>query len=169
MASKTRYATGALIGVAILAASGCGGSDQVEVYPVKGKVTFEGQPMVGGGSIMFMPTGGQAGKAAGGTIDKDGNYVLTTYDEGDGSMEGEFRVIITQTTVDEPPTNIDSDAGGSAGNIEPVIVVQEADRIPAIYGDPGNSPLTTKVEAKDNELDFDLKRQVGEQPVQRGA
>jgi hypothetical protein len=102
-------------------------------------------------------------------IDKDGSYVLTTYEEGDGSMAGEFRVIITQTTVDEPATNLDSDAAPSAGSTEPVIAVQEADRIPAIYGDPARSPLTTKVEEKPNELNFNLEKQLGEQFQQRGA
>ena len=32
------------------------------------------------------------------------------------------------------------------------------DRIPLIYADAYNSPLTAKVEAKGNEIDFDLKR-----------
>lgn len=157
--SKMQYTTWALIGLTILAASGCGGGDQVDVYPVQGKVTFDGKPMAGGGSIAFLPTGGQKGKAPGGTIDKDGTYVLSTYDQGDGSMTGEFRVVISQTVVDEPETNLDSDAAGSEADVEPVEVVPEKDRIPAIYSDPVNSPLTAKVEAKSNEIDFDLERQ----------
>ena len=148
-----------LIGLTVLvAASGCGRGDRVDVYPVKGRITFNGRPMVGGGSIAFLPTGDQKGKAAGGTIAADGTYELTTYEEGDGSMVGDFRVIINQTVVDEPETDLNSDAGGSKGAAEPVVLVPKKDRIPFIYSDPANTPLKARVEADSNEIDFPLER-----------
>ena len=77
-----------LIGVLLLGiqVAGCGSSDDVKVYPVKGRVTFAGKPMAGGGSIAFIPTTNQTGKAAGGQIKDDGTYELTTNTPGDGSM-----------------------------------------------------------------------------------
>jgi hypothetical protein len=143
--------------LATVAALGCGGSDDAQVYPVKGRVTFNGKPMAGGGSIAFAPINSQTGKAAGGEIRPDGTYELTTYSDSDGSMPGDFRVTIMQVTVQEPPTT--SDDGGKP-QPAPVATVAEADRIPAIYSDPYNSPLTAKVEAKElNELNFELERQ----------
>lgn len=142
--------------LSLVAVCGCGGSsDQVEVFPVKGVVTFNGKPMIGGGSISFVPTGGQKGKSAAGTIEPDGTYTLGTYAEDDGSMTGDFRVVITQVTVEESP-NVGDDGGvPSPGSIT---VVEEADRIPLIYADFANSPLTAKVEAKDdNVIDFTLE------------
>jgi hypothetical protein len=133
---------------------GCGSS----VYPVTGKITFEGKPMVGGGSIAFQPIGGQKGKAAGGEIMADGTYKLSTYGDGDGSMTGEFRVVITQSTVKEPEPTPD----GQKPN-DPVIVA-EVNRIPVIYA-TYQSPLKATVEAKSlNEINFDLKR--SDQPKQ---
>jgi hypothetical protein len=147
-----------LFAVALLFLAGCGGADDnVEVFPVKGTVTFNGKPMVGGGSIAFVPTGGQKGKAAGGTINADGNYELTTYEAGDGSMVGDFRVVITQVVYEEPQNAGDSDERG--GDVEAVEVVSEADRIPMIYSDAVSSPLSAKVEAREQTLDFPLTPQ----------
>lgn len=145
--------------VAVFCAA-CGKNDNVEVYPVKGIVKFNGKPMAGGGSIVFIPTSNQVGKSPGGTVNPDGTYELTTYSEegADGSMTGDFRVLITQTVYEEPPITEDSDQSGTVA--ESVEVVQEADRIPLIYSDPVSSPLTAKVEAKElNTIDFDLKPQ----------
>jgi hypothetical protein len=136
----------------IPAMSGCG--DAVRVFPVSGKVTFEGKPLRGGGSIAFMPLTNQAGKAAGGEIAEDGTYRLTTYKQGDGSMTGEFRVVIHQVVEREPEATPDGKRAP-----RPIPAVPVAERIPAIYSDAQKSPLTAKVEPKDpNEINFDLKR-----------
>jgi hypothetical protein len=116
--------------------------------------------MVGGGSIAFIPKDHQEGKTAGGTINPDGTYELQSYDTDgfDGSMAGEFQVLITQVVVEEPENTGDSDETGAV--MEAVPAVAEADRIPLIYSDPVGTPLTAKVEAKElNEINFDLKPQ----------
>ena len=139
----------------VTAAAGCGSSGNNKVYPVKGTVKFEGQPMKGGGSISFRPTGGQVGAAPGGEIKEDGTYELMTYEPGDGSMPGEFRVVITQVTVKEPEASPD----GSAPKPVDGPNVAPQDQIPFVYSDPTESPLTAKVEEKSNAIDFDLTRQ----------
>lgn len=142
--------------VALLAAAGCNRSDRAAVYPVQGRLTFEGKPLVGGGSIAFVFANGQNGKTAGGEIKPDGTYSLTTYVEGDGSMPGEFRVVVMQTLVKEPGASQD----GQAVTSGPVSTVAEEDRIPEIYSDHRNSPLTARVEANPaNEINLELKRQ----------
>ena len=144
-----------------LLAAGCD-SGKVNVYPVRGKVLFEGKPMVGGGAISFIPTGPQAGKAAGGEIAEDGTYQLSTYMPGDGSMAGEFRVLITQTVFKEPEATEDGTKPREAE-----AAVPPAQRIPTIYSDPNRSPLTAKVEEKEvNEIDFHLERSAGQQQHQ---
>jgi hypothetical protein len=151
----------AIVAAGAVACTGCGGS--TKVYPVKGTVKFEGKPMKGGGSITFQPTGSQPGKTGGGEIKEDGTYELMTNAPGDGSMPGDFRVVITQTTEREPSRTKDGERAGKS-----VSVVGEADRIPLIYADPTKSPLTAKVEAKDNVIDFDLKREAAP-PGNKGA
>lgn len=124
------------------------------VYPVSGTVTFEGEPMRGSGSIAFIPTGDQPGKAPGGEIDDEGNYILNTYVPGDGAIAGEFRVVINQVTVDEPEAAPDGAAVPVAQKALP-----EKYFIPAIYSDFKQSPLKATVERKKNQIHFDLKRQ----------
>ncbi|MCI0459851.1 MAG: hypothetical protein L0Z62_23115 [Gemmataceae bacterium] len=136
--------------IILVVLSGCGSSG---VYPVKGKVTVEGKPMAGGGSIIFVPLGTQAGKQAGGNIETDGTYTLTTNSPGDGSLPGEFRVVIVQVTEKEPEATPDGQAPAKGWSLPP------AERIPLLYGDQDRSPLKATVEAKNpNELNFDLKR-----------
>lgn len=122
---------------------GCGGTEEFSTYPVSGTVEYNGKPMAGGGSIAFMPVANQKGKMAGGMIAEDGTFTMSTYGDGDGSIPGEFRVVINQTTVREPDFAGDGSETevGAAGE-----TVSAADRIPAIYSDQFNSPLTVKVE-----------------------
>jgi hypothetical protein len=137
----------------LAAALGC--SSEFPVYPVQGRVNFEGKPMVGGGSISFVPLKEQEGKTAAGEIAADGSYRLTTNVDGDGSMPGEYRVVIVQQVDQEPQRTGD----GEEALVIPASTLPVADRIPAIYADPTKSPLRATVEAQsENKIDIELKR-----------
>jgi hypothetical protein len=140
--------------LACLVSVGCSPAGQVKVYPVKGRITFDGKPMIGGGGISFVPKTNQAGKTAGGIINPDGTYVMGTYAEADGSMTGDFRVIIFQETAKEPERTADG-----ARPTAVAAAVAPADRIPLKYANERESPLSATVEPKPNEINFDLKRQ----------
>jgi hypothetical protein len=142
-----------LIGL-VLSVGGCGPAGQVKTYPVKGVVKFDGKPMVGGGAISLIPVTDQPGKTAGGTIQADGSYVLGTYKENDGSMAGEFKVVIYQETIKEEKATPD----GAAPTARASADVPVADRIPMVYSST-ETPLTAKIETKPNVIDFELKRQ----------
>jgi hypothetical protein len=150
--SNTIYRSVAILLAAALA--GCGGSN-VKVYPVKGKVSFAGKPMVGGGSISFVPTTDQKGKTAAGRIESDGTYVLGTYTATDGSMPGEFKVVINQETVKELPPTPDGTPPSAVSEAS----VPVKDQIPTTYGSDQTTTLTATVEPKPNEINFDLKRE----------
>jgi hypothetical protein len=68
--------------------SGCGGP---KLVPVSGTVTIDGQPLTGG-YIFVMP---KDARAAGGKIDSQGRFTLTTTDEGDGCKPGTHAVTVT--------------------------------------------------------------------------
>lgn len=80
--------------------AGCGGK-QIErkpVYPVSGKVTFQGKPATGAfvslqpaddPNLDNWPTGFPRGTASG-----DGTFTLSTYEAGDGAPAGRYNVII---------------------------------------------------------------------------
>lgn len=134
-----------LAALAVFTTLGCG-SGGVKTYPVKGKVMYKGKPMVGGGSISLQPLSNQEGAAAGGTIDKEGNFVLKTYTDGDGSMPGDFRVLIYQHVFSEGAITKDGEPPSKATADVPV-----ADRIPDSYKNPLESPLTLTVKPEPQE------------------
>jgi hypothetical protein len=142
------------LSIAFSIAAGCTPSGQVKTYPVTGRIMFDGKPMVGGGAISLIPTINQPGKTAAGIIKPDGTYVLGTYKNTDGSMPGEFRVVIFQEKVKEGQARPD----GSAPSAAAAITVPPADQIPNIYASDRDSPLTAKIEPQPNEINFDLKR-----------
>ena len=84
--------------------SGCG-SDTMDTASVSGKVTYNGAPVPGGG-LTFSPIGdggGTTGKPASATINPDGTYTLTTYEEGDGAVVGKHNVSFSPPQQPEAP------------------------------------------------------------------
>ena len=79
--------------------AGCGanGSGTLpQLIPVKGKVTFKGQPLTIG-AIRFEPD--DFGRPATGKLQSDGTYVLSTLKEGDGVVPGHHRVTIIDLNI----------------------------------------------------------------------
>ena len=70
-----------------------------DLIPVKGKVTYKGQPVTKG-VVRFEPDG--YGRPASGKLQSDGTFVLTTLKEGDGVVAGDHRVSITDSTRVSP-------------------------------------------------------------------
>ena len=83
-----------LIVLAALMVSGCGGP---QMAPVKGRVTFDGQP-VKEAQITFSPMGvdGQkeTGKPGTGFTDDEGNFDLSTFKNYDGALVGTHNVLV---------------------------------------------------------------------------
>ena len=146
----------------MLLTAGCGGGEQFEVVPVSGRVTFNGKPLPGGGTISFVPTGEREGKAAGGEIKPDGTYVLSTYAEGDGALLGPHRVEVRQNLTLEPAVWPDVPEGeeppADFKPVKPEVQVPVHDRTPELYAG-SESPLTATVDQETDELNFDLKPQ----------
>jgi hypothetical protein len=72
---------------------GVGGAGTLpSLIPVKGKVTFKGEPLTTG-VVHFEPD--DFGRPANGKLQSDGTFVLSTLKEGDGVVAGHHRVSIT--------------------------------------------------------------------------
>ena len=75
--------------------SGCGANGAgtlPQLLPVKGKVTFKGQPLTVG-TVRFEPD--DYGRPATGKLQSDGTFVLSTLKDADGVVPGHHRVTIT--------------------------------------------------------------------------
>jgi len=112
---------------------GCGSSQgtPVTLIPVKGKVTYKGQPVTKG-VIQFEPDG--YGRPATGQLQSDGTFELTTLKSGDGVVAGEHRISIVE--LDKSLAK---------------------DRALKKYGSPNTSRLTAEVSSEKTEFAFDLK------------
>ena len=122
-------AAGALLGSALGCSSGA--VTLPALIPVKGKVTYKGQPLTKG-VIRFEPDG--YGRKASGQIQADGTFVLTTDKEGDGVVAGHHQVSISGT-------------GAKASK----------EAVPKKYTQRTTSKLEADVDAEHTEFQFDLK------------
>ena len=144
---------------------GCGGdADRKPTFPVTGKVISYGSPLPGA-AVILVPTESGKGVVARGLTGPDGVYELSTYDEFDGAVAGEYRVSITKhapARTDAAGTQPDSHgvevAGSSeAGTHNADSADDSASLIDPKYSDAETSGLTATVEAKANTIDFTLE------------
>ncbi len=74
----------------MLLLAGCS-EKQVEVFPVTGKVNFNGQVPVGATVVLHpVDDANQNDFAPTGTVEKDGTFKITSYEPGDGAPAGEY-------------------------------------------------------------------------------
>src|SRR5262245_38511749 len=105
-----RHRIAALLGLALLLATGCGPRSGNRVA-VSGTVTFDGQP-VDGGAIVFLPQGdGASDRARSGSGIEAGKYAIPAEK---GPAPGKYRVEIRwprptgkQIPSDDPPNLMD--------------------------------------------------------------
>ena len=122
--------------------SGCGDGRPARV-PISGQVTIDGQPLAFG-SVLFKPA---SGRSAGGALDKNGRYVLTCFEPGDGAMTGDYQVGIT--------------------GYEAIGETAVRWHAPKKYQDPATSGLTATVEGPRDDLNFELSWEGGKPFVEK--
>ena len=78
--------------------TGCGSGHPASTYPVTGRVVFsDGTPLSTGGSVLWESVPDNPGELpfnASGAIQADGTLELTTFEEGNGAVAGEHRVLV---------------------------------------------------------------------------
>ncbi|MGC1274163.1 MAG: hypothetical protein WBC44_10690 [Planctomycetaceae bacterium] len=85
--------------VGFLLASGCGPSPEVRppLHPTQGLLTINGEPAAGA-MVVLHPADGKSfddrGTRPKATVNADGTFELTTYQNGDGAPAGDYRVSI---------------------------------------------------------------------------
>ncbi|MCY2991580.1 MAG: hypothetical protein NTY19_27460 [Planctomycetota bacterium] len=82
----------------------CSNSGSVTTAKVRGKVTYQGNP-VPGAVISFAPqaeAGAAGSRGATGTTDAEGKFTLTTYKAGDGATVGKHYVTVGSEDANKP-------------------------------------------------------------------
>ena len=137
------------LGLALVMASCQGSPSGPELYPVRGKVLYHGEPAVGA-RVMFHPrhdpdlcTAHPAGIVA-----ADGSFALTSCHPGDGAPVGDYTVAVVWPAETASAAEI-----RGIGRKQPF-----NDRLQGRYSDPSAPLLQAEVRAGDNELPpFELR------------
>jgi hypothetical protein len=114
---------------ALLTASGCADSEKrVPVFPVTGKVTYQGKPPVGAQIVLHPANSVETPDAAPiGVVQDDGSFSFTVYDPGDGAPKGDYVATVQWFKLNK-------EMGGPGPNV-----------IPKKYTDPKTSPIKVTV------------------------
>jgi hypothetical protein len=117
----------AVAACALCTLAGCGTDNGLTMGRVSGLVSFKGDP-VEFGDILFVPDGskGNKGVPAMGKIGKDGRYVMSTQESGDGVIAGFHKVGVRVldpepvSKADAPEVDVNAPAGqdGMKGRIQ---------------------------------------------------
>lgn len=118
---------------------GSGPGLKVPTFPVKGSVTFDGQPAAGAFVVFHpkSPAAGSEGFTPRATVRADGTFALTSAAEGDGAPAGDYAVTVRwmkpvkQGNELTPGPNV----------------------VPKAFLDPATTPLKATVRDSDNELE----------------
>jgi hypothetical protein len=123
--------------VAIAAAcTSCSRDNRVPVFPVTGQVLFAGKPATRA-LLVFHPVVENSLRPLG-TVDEDGSFTLTTYEQGDGAPAGEYTVTVEWrrlATVDDdqrPPNKLPARYSNSKSSGIAVRVNEGANVLPPI-------------------------------------
>lgn len=139
----------------ILAASGCSGGPAIPpTHPVKGKITYKGQPLADAEVAFVSRLDNKDVKPAGGRTNASGEYSLATYidpeHEVSGATTGEFIVTIQKTEQMDDQKMMEEFQKNPMMEFKPLIPVK--------YSDPKLTPFAATVEAgKTNTFDFVLE------------
>jgi hypothetical protein len=135
----------------VLLSAGCGaGSEFDQIYPVRGKISFDGQPLVEETTtVLFQPDAERRNNGsfqAVGTVDHDGNYTLKTNGQN-GACPGWYKVVVT--ALADTPQHA---TGPKDSRSRPVA----KSLLPAKYGQAQTTPLAVEVVADPEEGAYDL-------------
>lgn len=150
------------IAVVVLSFLGCGGgapkgSPRESVFPVSGKVMYNGQP-VANADVTFSCD--EKKISAFGRTDEKGVFKLTTYAPNDGAVAGKHTIVVTKIeTVTASNLASDNDAAYvPPTNNESTDPKPPKNVIPAKYGDLKQTDLfATVTEGSNPEVVLELK------------
>lgn len=146
-----------ILGSLLVLVSGCGGAPEgPTLYPVKGKVTLEGQP-VPNATVMFQPS---SGPVATGVTDANGEFTLKTGAQ-EGAVAGTHQVSVVATAGEKVMENPSPDDLAALSTDPKQKPAEPKSLIPERYSKFETSQLTATVseDASQNNITLELKKQ----------
>ena len=127
-----------------------------ETAEVAGVVLHDGAP-VSDAIVTFRPDGGT--HSAYDRTDENGRFQLTTFEDGDGAVPGQYRVTVSKVVVDYEPNPKNPE-------VLPPLYHAEQSVLPSEYAEADTSGLTATVpEDGTDEIEFSLSGSPGPKTV----
>jgi hypothetical protein len=132
----------AAVALGLLIIAGCSGGNALDTFPVRGEVTYNGQPL-GEGTVVYLPAE-PGGRQATGALQPDGTFSLTTRERDDGAVKGAYKIVIYayEPHPGEPQSREEREAIAQAGGLKRGFIIPEK------YADAATSDLTDMVDEK---------------------
>jgi hypothetical protein len=146
--------------IACLGFAGCGGGgeENLPVFPVSGKIDFQGRPTPGAIVVLHPFEGPPEARRPSAVVKEDGSFQVGMYATDDGAPAGKYRVTVVWNVpmsgrpAAEPST--DPDEMSDDDETDEVI-----NQLPERYADPHLSGLTIEVKSEPLSLEpFHLTR-----------
>jgi hypothetical protein len=138
-----------LLGITLLALSGCGPKDDPLHRTVTGTVTLNGKPL-SGAMLRFIPVEGTEGTGGQARTGPDGTYRLLDGRGNPGAAPGNYKVTVSKRLMpngsDVPPDDNTPPMNSPA-----------RESLPAKYSDAGHTELQATVPDAGGTIDFSLK------------
>ncbi|MDR1959105.1 MAG: carboxypeptidase-like regulatory domain-containing protein [Planctomycetaceae bacterium] len=126
---------------------GCNRSKLPGLYPVKGRITHQGEPLEGVVLNFFPVTTTSESRTATGRSAADGTFTLTTLQTNDGAFPGEYRITLRKLLFSMTEEEIrDIEKSGRNARIESQNIIPEK------YQNPMTTELSFTVQAGKNPL-----------------
>jgi hypothetical protein len=135
---------------------GCGGDpSKPKLGRVSGKVTYHGQPVTKG-MVSFVPSSGpgaETGQSATGEIGPDGSYTLTTFENNDGAVLGEHKILVKSREEDPALKGGGMPIPDAQGKFK---IKPPKHLVPKKYESADQTPLRLTVKEGSNSFDIEL-------------
>ncbi|MES2789804.1 MAG: hypothetical protein V4719_09290 [Planctomycetota bacterium] len=140
--------------------AGCGGKQVARepVFPVAGKIVYNGQPVASADVTFFCA---EKDRSAFGRTNDKGEFKLTTFNPNDGAVPGKHVVIVTKIQI-TPAVKLAETSNTNyvpPGTNRSTDLAPPKNSIPAKYGDAKTSDLIAIINAdgKNSEMTLELK------------
>jgi hypothetical protein len=130
-----------LVPAVVVPTTGCSRSDRQPVYPAQGQVLYDGKPIPHALVVLHpLSSPGKEALRPHANVGAGGQFVLGTYEPGDGAPAGEYAVTIEWWLSPAKPGTREGDG------LPPV------NRLPARYSQAATSGLRVRIQPGDNQL-----------------
>jgi hypothetical protein len=153
-----RLSGAAVVCFLLVLESGCSRTSSGRAKPVAaaGSLAWEDGKPVAEASVVFVPDDPK-GQSAAGLTGKDGSFTLTTFNQDDGAVPGDYKIVVTKGAFKVGEPTKESNPAKLMKEWLEKSKEEKKSEVPGIYGNPKTTPLKWRIEAGGEKIQLKLK------------